>query len=72
MKSFYVQNGSVSLHVLEKGEAVQGVPSLLVVGGIWESAERAIPLLTALSGHVVAFSFRGRRGRAPHLRLAMG
>lgn len=60
MKSFYVQNGSVSLHVLETGEAGQGGPSLLIVGGIWESAERAIPLLTALSGHAVAFSFRGR------------
>lgn len=60
MKSFYVHNGSVRLHVLEKGKASKGGTSLLIVGGIWESAERAIPLLNGLSGHVVAFSFRGR------------
>lgn len=35
-------------------------PSLLVIGGIWEPAERAIPVLSGLSSHVVAFSFRGR------------
>lgn len=60
MKSFQVQNDSVSLHVLEAGEPSESSPSLLIVGGIWESAERAIPLLTGVLGHAVAFSFRGR------------
>lgn len=60
MKSYFVHNGPVSLHVLEKGEASPSMPSLLVIGGLWEPAERAIPLLTHLSAHVIAFSFRGR------------
>lgn len=36
------------------------MPSLLVIGGLWEPAERAIPLLSGLPGHVVAPSLRGR------------
>lgn len=60
MKSYFVHNGSVALHVLEKGEASPSLPSLLVICGLWESAERAIPLLTHLSAHVITFSFRGR------------
>ncbi|AIQ57601.1 alpha/beta fold hydrolase [Paenibacillus borealis] len=60
MRSYYIPNGSLALHVLESGERSTGLPSLLVVGGLWEPAERAIPLLSYLPGHVVAFSFRGR------------
>lgn len=60
MKSFFVHNGNVALHVLENGSASPGVPTLLVIGGLWEPAERAIPLLSGISSHVVAFSFRGR------------
>lgn len=60
MKSFFVKNGSVDLHVLENGDPSRQTQSLLVVGGLWEAAERAIPLLSGLGSHVVAFSFRGR------------
>lgn len=60
MKSFFVHNGPVKIHVLESGIASGKTPSLLVIGGLWEPAERAIPILSGLSGHVVALSFRGR------------
>ncbi|OKP79980.1 hypothetical protein A3844_27635 [Paenibacillus helianthi] len=60
MKSYFVHNGAVVLHVLENGEPSSTMPSLLVIGGLWEPAERAIPLLSNLPGHTVSFSFRGR------------
>ncbi|WP_438431940.1 alpha/beta fold hydrolase [Gorillibacterium sp. sgz500922] len=60
MKSYFVHNGTVALHVLENGVPEPGRPSLLIIGGLWEPAERAIPLLSALDGHAVAFSLRGR------------
>lgn len=60
MKSYFVHNGSVIIHVLEEGTASADTPSLLVIGGLWEPAERAIPVLSGLSCHVFAFSFRGR------------
>ena len=60
MKSYFVHNGSVDLHVLENGVPSDETPSLLVIGGLWEPAERAIPLLSELKSHIVAFSFRGR------------
>lgn len=60
MKSFFVKNGSVDLHVLENGAPSPQTPSLLVVGGLWEPAERAIPLLSGAPGHVIALSLRGR------------
>ena len=59
MKSYFIDNEGVSIHVLESGTPKLGVPSLLVVGGIWEPAERAIPIHN-LELHVVSFSFRGR------------
>jgi pimeloyl-ACP methyl ester carboxylesterase len=60
MRSFFVKNGSVDLHVLESGAPSRQTPSLLVIGGLWEPAERAIPLLSEVPGHVVALSLRGR------------
>lgn len=60
MKSFFVNNGSVKIHVLEKGAPSTKTPSLLIITGIWEPAERAIPVLSGIASHVVAFSFRGR------------
>ncbi|WP_410511948.1 alpha/beta hydrolase [Paenibacillus sp. BR2-3] len=60
IKSYFVHNGSVALHVLENGDASPDVPTLLIIGGLWEPAERAIPLLSGISSHVIAFSFRGR------------
>lgn len=60
MKSYFVHNGSVRIHVLENGIPSSKTPSLLVIGGLWESAERAIPILSELASHVVALSFRGR------------
>lgn len=60
MKSYFVHNGTALLHVMESGMPGAETPSLLVVSGLWEPAERAIPLLSHLPGHVVAFSFRGR------------
>lgn len=55
-----MKNESVALHVLENGVASPDVPSLVIICGLWEPAERAIPLLSGLSNHVIAFSFRGR------------
>lgn len=60
MKSYFVSNGDVKIHVLENGIPSGGLPSLLVIGGLWEPAERAVPVLCALSGHTVALSLRGR------------
>lgn len=60
MKSFVVHNGSVKIHVLENGVSSSKTPSLLVIGGLWEPAERAIPILSEISSHVVALSLRGR------------
>lgn len=60
MKSYFVDNGPVIIHVLENGTPSAVTPSLLVIGGLWEPAERAIPILSGLSGHVVALSLRGR------------
>lgn len=59
LKSHFVKNGENYIHILESGEYKEGSPSLLVVCGIWESAERAIPIHN-LDRHVVSFSFRGR------------
>lgn len=59
MKSFFAKNEDNFIHILESGRAQDGIPSLLVVGGIWESAERAIPIHN-LERHVISFSFRGR------------
>ncbi|MBZ9687330.1 alpha/beta hydrolase [Clostridium estertheticum] len=60
MKSFFVHNESVKIHVLENGIPSSGTPSLLVIGGLWEPAERSIPIPSNISSHVVALSFRGR------------
>ncbi|RPI04867.1 MAG: alpha/beta hydrolase [Ignavibacteriae bacterium] len=60
MRSSFVQNGSVYIHVLENGNRSSSVPPLLVIGGLWEPAERALPLLTGLKSHVAALSLRGR------------
>ncbi|HEX2944497.1 MAG TPA: alpha/beta hydrolase [Clostridia bacterium] len=60
MRSFFVHNGDVKIHVLENGVPSADTPSLLVIGGLWEPAERAVPILSGLTSHVVAFSFRGR------------
>ena len=54
MKSFFVHNGSAALHVLENGFSSPETPSLLVIGGLWEPAERAIPILSGLGSHTVA------------------
>jgi len=59
MKSFFVDNEGIAIHVLESGTPKTGIPSLLVIGGIWDPAERAIPIHN-LESHVVSFSFRGR------------
>lgn len=60
MKSYFIANGAVVLHILENGVVSEKSPSLLIINGLWESAERAIPLLSEIQGHVVTFSFRGR------------
>lgn len=60
MKSLFVNNGPVKIHVLENGVPSDKTPSLLVVSGIWEPAERAIPVLSGLHSHVIALSLRGR------------
>lgn len=60
MKSCFISNGQVKIHVLDNESAAQNLPPLLVAGGLWEPAERAMPILLGLSSHVVAFSFRGR------------
>lgn len=60
MKSCFISNGQVKIHVLDNENVSPNLPSLLVVGGLWEPAERAMPILSGLSSHVVAFSYRGR------------
>ncbi|WP_157685580.1 alpha/beta fold hydrolase [Paenibacillus donghaensis] len=60
MKSYFIRNEAVVLHILENGVVSEKSPSLLIINGLWESAERAIPLLSKIQGHVVTFSFRGR------------
>ncbi|GAU79138.1 alpha/beta fold hydrolase [Fusibacter sp. 3D3] len=60
MKSYFIDDNGVKIHVLEEGSVSVDTPTLLVVCGIWEPAERAIPVLSGLSSHVVSFSFRGR------------
>jgi pimeloyl-ACP methyl ester carboxylesterase len=50
----------VRIHYLERGTPEPGRPSLLVAPGVWESAERALPILEAAGGHAAAVSFRGR------------
>lgn len=59
MKNFFVKNGENYIHVIESGEFKKETPSILVVVGIWESAERAMPIHN-LDRHVISFSFRGR------------
>jgi pimeloyl-ACP methyl ester carboxylesterase len=60
MKSYFVENQGVQIHVLENGDPSPETPSLLVIGGLWEPAERAIPVLSGLGSHAVAISLRGR------------
>lgn len=60
MKSYFVKNGSLFIQVLENGEPLETKPSLLVLCGLWEPAERAIPVLSKVQGHVIALSLRGR------------
>jgi len=60
MKSYFIRNGAVVLHVLENGVVSERAPSILIINGLWESAERAMPLLSNIQGHVVTFSLRGR------------
>lgn len=40
MKSYFVNNGKIKMHVLENGAASSKKPSLLVITGIWEPSER--------------------------------
>lgn len=60
MESYFVSNGDVIVHVLDNGASGKGARPLLVLGGVWESAERAIPLLSGLGSRALALSFRGR------------
>jgi pimeloyl-ACP methyl ester carboxylesterase len=60
MKSYFVQNGSVRVHVLDNDIPPNNLPPLLVIGGLWEPAERAIPVLSGIPSRVVALSLRGR------------
>lgn len=60
MESYFADNGDVKVHVLDNGAAGAGAPPLLVLGGVWESAERAIPLLSGIKSRALALSFRGR------------
>ena len=60
MRSLFVNNGPVKIHVLENGAPSDNIPTLLVISGIWEPAERAIPILSGIHSHVIALSLRGR------------
>ena len=59
LKNYFVNNAGNYIHVIESGERKPDSPSILIVGGIWDSAERAMPV-HQLDRHVVSFSFRGR------------
>jgi pimeloyl-ACP methyl ester carboxylesterase len=60
VRSTFAHNGEVAVHVLDNGGDGHATPPLLVIGGLWEPAERALPLLSGLPGRVVAPSLRGR------------
>ncbi len=60
MKSYFVSSGDVKIHVLENGVTSDIYPPLLIIGGLWEPAERAIPVISSLKSRAVALSLRGR------------
>ncbi|WP_058300930.1 alpha/beta fold hydrolase [Gorillibacterium timonense] len=60
MKNHFIRNDSILLHALENGGPSDSTPTLLILCGIWEPAERALPLMSGLSGHSIALSLRGR------------
>ncbi len=56
----WAQNGGTRIHYLAKGQPSRPQLSLVASLGIWESAERAIPLFDILQRHCIALSYRGR------------
>lgn len=57
----WAKNDLVRIHFLEKGHPEPDRPSFIVSAGIWEPAERAVPLFNRLEWHhCVSFSYRGR------------
>lgn len=57
----WARNGAVRIHYIDRPALLDGdrLP-LLVSPGVWEPAERALPLCDALTRRVVAVSYRGR------------
>lgn len=53
-------NGRVRIHFIDQAAAIPMQLPLVVSPGIWEPAERAIPLFRTLSRRAVAVSYRGR------------
>jgi pimeloyl-ACP methyl ester carboxylesterase len=60
LESYFVNNGDVKIHVLDNGIISDKYPPLLIIGGLWEPAERAIPVISALKSRAAALSLRGR------------
>ncbi len=56
----WASNGDTRIHYLVKGEPSLRQYSLVASLGVWESAERAIPLFERLQRHCIALSYRGR------------
>ncbi len=56
----WAYNGETRIHYLAKGHSSPDQLSLVASLGIWESAERAIPLFDTLQRHCIALSYRGR------------
>jgi pimeloyl-ACP methyl ester carboxylesterase len=59
-KDCWAQNNETRIHYIEKGQPSLDQLSLVASLGIWESAERAIPLFDKLQRHCIALSYRGR------------
>lgn len=68
-RSGFVENNSINskmpaekirIHFIEKNFQKKDTMAVVMSPGLWEPAERAIPLFDALDYHCVSLSFRGR------------
>ncbi len=50
----------VKIHFVEKNYHIKNDLSLIYSHGLWEPAERAMPLFDGLDNHCISFSYRGR------------
>ncbi|RPJ54459.1 MAG: alpha/beta hydrolase, partial [Acidobacteria bacterium] len=57
----WTQNGAVRIHYIDQpASSAAGTVPLVVSPGVWEPAERALPLCRRMTRRAVAVSYRGR------------